>query len=142
MRRGLFEFVAIAVLLSCAPLAKAQAQLNRGVMFSYAAWITLNLVLPTDLYPNHSIATLTGMSGTASGAGTAIARYLIGFVSDRYSFSPSLGSSRHSSTHRHSALLLVRNDKMDCGEWRRPEVLRRSRRLRLHHSFSEKRIYL
>lgn len=58
--------------------------------FSYAAWQTMNLVLHTDLYPSSAVATVSGISGTASGIGTAIATYLIGYVSDRYSFSPVL----------------------------------------------------
>jgi ACS family hexuronate transporter-like MFS transporter len=58
--------------------------------FSYAAWITMNLVLPSDLYPSRSVGTVMGMSGTASGIGTAITTYLIGFVSDHYSFTPVL----------------------------------------------------
>jgi ACS family hexuronate transporter-like MFS transporter len=59
-------------------------------MFSYVAWITMSLVLHSDLYPSNTVATVSGMSGTASGVGTIIATYLIGVVSDRYSFSPVL----------------------------------------------------
>jgi ACS family hexuronate transporter-like MFS transporter len=58
--------------------------------FSYAAWITMNLVLPSDLYSSHSVATVIGVSGTASGIGTAIATFFIGFISDHYSFTPVL----------------------------------------------------
>ena len=48
------------------------------------------LVLPSDLYRSESVATVSGMSGTGAGLGTIISTYLIGYVSDRYSFEPIL----------------------------------------------------
>ena len=58
--------------------------------FSYAAWSTMALSLPSDLYPRRSVASVSGMSGTGAGIGTIISTYLIGWVSDRYSFEPVL----------------------------------------------------
>lgn len=58
--------------------------------FSYAAWSTMALSLPSDLYPSRNVATVSGMSGTGAGVGTIISTYLIGWVSDRYSFEPVL----------------------------------------------------
>ncbi len=58
--------------------------------FSYAAASTMALVLPSDLYPSQSVATVSGMSGTGAGIGTLLSTYLIGRVSDRYSFEPIL----------------------------------------------------
>ena len=58
--------------------------------FSYAAWSTMDIVLPSDLYPDNAVATVAGMSGTGAGVGTIISTYLIGIVSDRYSFAPIL----------------------------------------------------
>ena len=58
--------------------------------FSYAAWSTMALTLPSDLYPSSTVATVSGMSGTGSGIGTILSTYLIGWVSDRYSFEPIL----------------------------------------------------
>lgn len=58
--------------------------------FSYAAWSTMDIVLPADLYPDHSVATVAGLSGTGAGLGTIVSTYLIGVVSDRYSFAPIL----------------------------------------------------
>jgi len=58
--------------------------------FSYAAWSTMALSLPSDLYPSRSVATVSGMSGTGAGVGTIISTYLIGWVSDRYSVEPVL----------------------------------------------------
>ena len=58
--------------------------------FSYAAWSTMDIVLPSDLYPDTAVATVAGMSGTGAGLGTICSTYLIGIVSDRYSFAPIL----------------------------------------------------
>lgn len=56
--------------------------------FAYAAWSTMCLVLPADLYPRNSVATVSGMSGTGAGIGTILSSYLIGRISDHYSFEP------------------------------------------------------
>jgi ACS family hexuronate transporter-like MFS transporter len=48
------------------------------------------LVLPSDLYRSESVATVSGMSGTGAGLGTIVSTFLIGYVSDRYSFEPIL----------------------------------------------------
>jgi ACS family hexuronate transporter-like MFS transporter len=48
------------------------------------------LVLPSDLYRSQSVATVSGMSGTGAGLGTILSTYLIGYVSDHYSFEPIL----------------------------------------------------
>jgi len=58
--------------------------------FAYASFSTIALVLPSDLYRSESVATVSGMSGTGAGLGTIVSTYLIGYVSDRYSFEPIL----------------------------------------------------
>src|SRR5258705_13602540 len=58
--------------------------------FAYASFSTMALVLPSDLYRSESVASVSGMSGTGAGIGTIISTYLIGYVSDRYSFEPIL----------------------------------------------------
>ncbi len=58
--------------------------------FSYAAWSTMGLTFPADLYPSNAVATVSGMSGAAAGIGTIISTLIIGKVSDRYSFEPIL----------------------------------------------------
>ena len=57
---------------------------------AYAAFSTIILTLPTDIYPAGSVASVSGMSGTGAGIGTIAATYLTGVVSDRYSFAPIL----------------------------------------------------
>lgn len=83
--------------------------------FSYAAWSTMALTLPADVYETKSVATVSGMSGAAAGLGTILSTFLIGRISDRYSFGPVLlgasfvpviatflvfGLVRHSHKHR------------------------------------------
>jgi len=58
--------------------------------FAYASFSTMALVLPSDLYRSQSVATVSGMSGTGAGLGTIVSTYLIGYVSDHYSFKPIL----------------------------------------------------
>ena len=57
---------------------------------AYAALSTMVLNLPADIYPTGSVASVSGLSGTAAAIGTITATYLIGWVSDRYSFGPIL----------------------------------------------------
>ena len=78
--------------------------------FAYAAFSTMALVLPSDLYKSESVATVSGMSGTGAGIGTIISTYLIGYISDRYSFEPILiGASLIPLVGMVLVLLLVRN---------------------------------
>lgn len=58
--------------------------------FAYASFSTMALVLPSDLYNSKSVATVSGMSGTGAGLGTILSTFLIGYVSDTYSFAPIL----------------------------------------------------
>jgi MFS transporter, ACS family, hexuronate transporter len=58
--------------------------------FCYACFCTMVLVLPSDLFKSNSVATVSGMSGTAAGIVTIAATYLIGDVTTRYSFTPVL----------------------------------------------------
>ncbi|HET8921600.1 MAG TPA: MFS transporter [Candidatus Acidoferrum sp.] len=52
--------------------------------FSYASFSTIANVLPTDLFFSDSVASVSGMSGTAAGIGTIIAFELIGHFSDAH----------------------------------------------------------
>lgn len=52
--------------------------------FSYAAFSTMANVLPSDLFPNESVASVSGFSGTGAGLGTIVAFKLIGYFSDSH----------------------------------------------------------
>jgi ACS family hexuronate transporter-like MFS transporter len=58
--------------------------------FCYAAWSTMGLVLPADLFASGSVATVSGMSGAAAGIGTIASTLMIGRITDHYSFAPVL----------------------------------------------------
>lgn len=78
--------------------------------FSYAAYSTMALVLPSDLYQSRTVATVSGFGGTAGGILTIGSTYLIGWVSDRYSFEPILiASSIIPLVGAVLVLILVRN---------------------------------
>jgi ACS family hexuronate transporter-like MFS transporter len=77
--------------------------------FGYAALSTMILNLPADIYPPTSVASVSGMSGTAAGIGTIIATYITGYVADRYSFEPLLiGGSLIPLVAMVALLMLVR----------------------------------
>lgn len=50
--------------------------------FSYACFTTMANVLPSDLYHDDAVASVSGLSGTGAGIGTIIAFKLIGYFSD------------------------------------------------------------
>ncbi|HTM51755.1 MAG TPA: MFS transporter [Bryobacteraceae bacterium] len=78
--------------------------------FSYAAFSTMANTFPADLFPSESVATVSGMSGTGAGIGTILSTFLIGYISDRYSFAPVLiGASLVPLLAMALVLLLVRN---------------------------------
>jgi MFS transporter, ACS family, hexuronate transporter len=52
------------------------------VTFTYAGFTTMANVLPSDLFPGESVASVSGFSGTGAGIGTIIAFKLIGYFSD------------------------------------------------------------
>jgi ACS family hexuronate transporter-like MFS transporter len=79
---------------------------------TYAALSTMVLNLPADIYPTGSVASVSGMSGTGAGMGTVGATYLIGWVSDRYSFKPILiVASLVPLLAMIAILILVRNNR-------------------------------
>lgn len=79
--------------------------------FAYAALSTMILNLPADLYPAQSVASVSGLGGTAAGIGTIAAAYTTGVVADRYSFEPILmGASIIPLVAMAAVLLLVRNN--------------------------------
>ena len=80
--------------------------------FAYAAFSTVILNLPADIYPTGSVASVSGLGGTAAGVGTIAAIYLTGVVSDRYSFAPILlGASVLPLIGMAAMLVLVRNTR-------------------------------
>lgn len=56
--------------------------------FAYAAASTMFLSLPADVFHTRAVASVSGLSGSAAGVGTLISTYLIGRITDRFSFEP------------------------------------------------------
>jgi ACS family hexuronate transporter-like MFS transporter len=84
--------------------------------FSYAAWSTMILALPADLFRRHAVATVAGMSGAGAGLGTIVSTFLIGFIADRFSFAPILiGGSLVPLLATFIVLMLVRNNRHSGG---------------------------
>jgi ACS family hexuronate transporter-like MFS transporter len=82
--------------------------------FAYAAFSTMVLVLPSDLFPSRSVATVSGMAGTGAGLGTILSTLTIGYVSDHYSFEPILiGASFIPLVAMVLVHVLIRNSKAD-----------------------------
>ena len=80
--------------------------------FCYAAFSTIILNLPADIYPTASVATVSGMGGTGAGIGTILATLLTGFVADHYSFEPILaGAGSIALLAMLAVLLLARNTR-------------------------------
>jgi MFS transporter, ACS family, hexuronate transporter len=80
--------------------------------FAYAAFSTIILNLPADIFPSHTVATVSGLGGTGAGLGTLGAIWLTGWVSDRYTFAPILlGASLVPLVALAAVLLLVRNTR-------------------------------
>lgn len=50
--------------------------------FAYAAFSTMANVLPSDVFNGDSVASVSGLSGSAAGVGTILAFYLVGHFSD------------------------------------------------------------
>jgi len=56
--------------------------------FAYAATSTMFLALPADVFHTRAVASVSGLSGSAAGVGTLISTYLIGRITDKFSFEP------------------------------------------------------
>jgi ACS family hexuronate transporter-like MFS transporter len=66
--------------------------------FAYGSFTTMANVMPADLFPSQSVASVSGLSGTGAGIGTIIAFKLIGHFSD---------ARAASMTHSFDPILIV-----------------------------------
>jgi ACS family hexuronate transporter-like MFS transporter len=57
-------------------------------LFGYAAWSTMGLTLPSDLFSPDVVASVTGLSGLGAGAVSTVFTLLIGALVDRFSYVP------------------------------------------------------
>jgi ACS family hexuronate transporter-like MFS transporter len=57
-------------------------------LWGYASWSTMGLTLPSDLFPQDVVATVTGLSGFAAGLTGAAFTFAVGMSVDRFSYRP------------------------------------------------------
>jgi MFS transporter, ACS family, aldohexuronate transporter len=57
-------------------------------LWGFASWSTMGLTLPSDLFPQDIVATVTGLSGLAAGMVGAVFTVAVGMLVDRYSYGP------------------------------------------------------
>ena len=54
--------------------------------WGYASWSTMGLTLPSDLFPQDIVATVTGLSGLGAGLASTAFTLFIGYVVDKFSY--------------------------------------------------------
>jgi ACS family hexuronate transporter-like MFS transporter len=57
-------------------------------LWGYASWSTMGLTLPSDLFPQDVVATVTGLSGFVAGLAGAAFTLAVGSLVDRFSYGP------------------------------------------------------
>ncbi|HTV00215.1 MAG TPA: MFS transporter [Luteitalea sp.] len=78
--------------------------------FAYAAFSTVILNLPADLFAPVSVASVSGMGGTGAGFGTIAVIAITGYIADHYSFAPVMvGASILPLVAMVAMLALIRN---------------------------------
>lgn len=58
------------------------------IVFGHSIWIANLLTLPADLYKQHKVGTVSGLSGMAGSVGGIITTLAIGYITTRFSFRP------------------------------------------------------
>lgn len=56
--------------------------------FAYAACSTMFLTLPADVFNTRAVGSVMGLGGSGAGIGVLITTFLIGYISDHFSFQP------------------------------------------------------
>src|SRR4051812_22414926 len=81
-------------------------------LFGYAAWSTMGLTLPSDLFPPDVVASVTGLSGLGAGAVSTVFTLLIGALVDRFSYVPAfLAAGTMPLLATLSILFLIRTER-------------------------------
>jgi len=101
-RKALVVFGGIGVMLLIPTILTVNLALITflfaSATFCYAAFSTIANVLPSDLFHDDSVASVSGLSGTGAGIGTIVAFKLIGYFSD---------ANQAMGTHSFDKIILV-----------------------------------
>jgi len=62
-------------------------------LWGFASWSTMGLTLPSDLFPQEVVGSVTGLSGLAAGLVGAGFTLLVGLIVDRFSYRPAFISA-------------------------------------------------
>jgi MFS transporter, ACS family, hexuronate transporter len=76
-------------------------------LWGYASWSTMGLTLPSDLFPQDVVATVTGLSGFAAGLAGVAFTYIVGITVDRFSYVPAFWVAALMPLAATAALLLL-----------------------------------
>lgn len=57
-------------------------------LWGFSSWSTMGLTLPSDLFPQEVVGTVTGFSGFAAGLASVFFTFMIGVTVDRFSYRP------------------------------------------------------
>lgn len=85
-------------------------------LWGYASFSTMGLTLPSDLFPQEVVASVTGLSGFAAGLAGAGFTFAVGILVDRFSYKPAFmvaGLLPIAATA--GIFLLIRSPKMAAG---------------------------
>lgn len=85
--------VSCVPILAGIPAALAQSPYVAITLISlatwgYASWSTMGLTFPSDLFPEDVVGTVTGISGLGASGFSAVATLAVGWLVDRYSYTP------------------------------------------------------
>lgn len=58
------------------------------VLLGHAIWVANLLTLPADLFPNHQVGTVTGLSGMGGAVGGILSNLFAGYTVARFSYKP------------------------------------------------------
>ena len=87
-RKALVVFGGIGVMMLIPTILTNNLYLIAGLFglasLAYSAFSTMANVLPSDVFRDDSVASLSGLSGSAAGVGTIVAFYLVGHFSDAH----------------------------------------------------------
>jgi len=91
-RKSVMAVSALAMLSGIPAVLAAEAWVSlcwiSAVTFFYSMWSANMLTLPADLFPQHEVASVSGLSGTGAALGGMCFNLLVGSIVDRFSYVP------------------------------------------------------